>query len=470
MPLVKGGVPLLYPRYSTVEQLLQVSDVLLFAATSGACNSTADAVSAGPLAQLGKGGTPAAEPAAADHGTDRPSKKQKRGNAASTPDAAEPARSESPPPSKFAVVGEDGLTYKQRRQQRRAAERAAKAATEAAEAAAAPATVNDAEPATTAPSANGSADVKGSKREKKRAKGEETAAAADVAAASDPAAGAGRPPAAQNNSEEAARLRAVLGYAAAAQPAGPGPASALFAGLKGPAAVGEEPEPSGPASVDEGGKRKAKRVKGGAQAEGPAAAGPAPQVEQHPAEEAPATDAKLKKGRTKQAAAEADGPASVAAGAVPGGDTGQEAAEPGTSEPATDAPAAAAAVKARGDRRSGGAFSFRFKVCAGPPSGCCRTVGRGRPLPAPLTPPPASRPCSQLDAAVEAATQAKLAKLTALDAAKDGFVPRRVREPAGAELGQGQGQHSPPTDAPPKRGPPWPPCAGVDQRHPARIR
>ncbi|KXZ46117.1 hypothetical protein GPECTOR_47g395 [Gonium pectorale] len=96
----------------------------------------------GPV-QIGKS-TPSGGDAVANgaDGGERPSKKQKRSAAAAAPaptsaEADLEGDEAAPKPSKFAEVGDDGLTYKQRRQQRRAAERAAKVAAEAEAAAAA---------------------------------------------------------------------------------------------------------------------------------------------------------------------------------------------------------------------------------------------------------------------------------------------------------------------------------------------
>ncbi|GLI63844.1 hypothetical protein VaNZ11_006946, partial [Volvox africanus] len=173
VPLVLDGKPLLYPRYSNIEELLNIGKNIKRFEEKTTDNDDAGA---------------------------RASKKQKRAVAAGVQYGVDRAAGKG-----YGVIGEDGLTYKQRRQLRRAEERAAKER-EAAEAARQAGPTSE-EPNTKAPEtqalvaesqpeANGKADKKEKKAKRtRRAEGGSEGAA--------PSTG----PTATGNAGEAAKMR-----------------------------------------------------------------------------------------------------------------------------------------------------------------------------------------------------------------------------------------------------------------------
>ncbi|EFJ49066.1 hypothetical protein VOLCADRAFT_90315 [Volvox carteri f. nagariensis] len=413
---------------------------------------------------------------------DRPSKKQKRAAAAVGLSDGEQDASPAPAGKGYGVVGEDGLTYKQRRQLRRAAERAAREAEAAAAAAAAVAGNGEAgqvpahmclgellcdfcvrlscylgisrlptvpfscstrwasggglpsatpAAATALPGLGPDTDMGGTSAGKKnkdkklgKDKDKDTggAGAANGAAASPAVPSAGAVVAAgKGNADEAARIRAVLGFSAAGGDGGgklklavgfsgpPAPAVGGLQDAKHSDSVGEESEPVGKKQEedekaekksDKGKKGKKSSKKGG--------------EEVNKVEDKNRTSEQQKKSSKKRKSQEETEEDEKEENTGPR----QEGAAGATTRGATAAsPPAAAGGRSADGRTAMDVAPTTTKTTD------MKASKQQQPLNDGKTPFSFS---FQLQADVEAETEARLARLMALDSTKDGFVPRRI--------------------------------------------
>ncbi|GIL82358.1 hypothetical protein Vretimale_11830 [Volvox reticuliferus] len=361
VPLVMNGKPLLYPRYSNIEELLNIGkDVKSY---EGDVCGNADA-----------GG--------------RPNKKQKR--AAAGQDGGDQAAGKG-----YGVIGEDGLTYKQRRQLRRAEERAAKerAAAEAAKQAGPAnedANIKASEPQ--APitearaDANGKADKEERKKEKKnkRARKEEE----DGFGGAAPSTGL----TAKGNAGEAEKMRAVLGFTSTASGnsgGGGGSRELRFATLAAGAATAAVENPDDDVAARPVSEKKQTRDKKRDK-----------KVEQ---------ENKTKHAEVKQ-----------------GGGSSQKRKKSGNDdELSNDEKEPEAGI---GQQQEGGTCQAESQRAnpAGKVGGKTESVACNSKQPNGAGGGKVFSFDFQVQASVEAETEARVARLMALDSTKDGFVPRRI--------------------------------------------
>ncbi|GIL66704.1 hypothetical protein Vafri_20193 [Volvox africanus] len=346
VPLVLDGKPLLYPRYSNIEELLNI----------------------GKNFKQFEGDTTDNDDAGA-----RPTKKQKRAAAAGGQNGGDQAAGKG-----YGVVGEDGLTYKQRRQLRRAEERAAKerAAAEAARQAGPTSEEANTKAPESQADVNGNADKKERKKEKdKRARREE-----DGSEGGAPSTG----PTVKGNAREAAKMRAVLGFTAATG----GDRDLQFAALAGSAAVAgtagtEDPDTAAaarpPSEKKQKKEKKAEREKKGKHEE--VKIGGSCQKRKKSGNDDDSGDEEEKEEKTGQ---RQEGVTRQA--------ESRHASATGKADGKTEATAGNTKQPNGPGGGGGGLFSFDFQV----------------------------------QAAVEAEAEARIARLMALDSTKDGFVPRRI--------------------------------------------